>query len=84
MDSPPKARPKAAAKVVRAFLVVIIAISFDGTPEGNQLKEAGFGQLLSAYVSIRTTRSGSLQEEHVGPQLSLNAAQQACAGGGAS
>jgi hypothetical protein len=41
MDSPPNTSAAAAAKLVRVFLVVIIAISFDGTPEGNQLKETG-------------------------------------------
>jgi hypothetical protein len=52
MDSPPNARPTAAARVVRAFLVVVISYLLDGNPEGNRLKEADLSQLPSAYVSI--------------------------------
>ena len=42
MDRPPMARAAAAARVVRVFLVVDIANSLSGNPEGNRLKkEAG-------------------------------------------
>jgi hypothetical protein len=42
MDSPPTARAAAAARVVRVFLVVVIANSLNGNPEGSRLKkEAG-------------------------------------------
>ena len=34
MDSPPTARAAAAARVVRVFLVVVIANSLNGNPEG--------------------------------------------------
>lgn len=76
IDSPPMARAAAAARVVRVFLVTVISNSLNGNPEGNRLKKASRqSQLLKAYVSIRAARSGYLQVQLVGPQLSRIAAQ---------
>jgi hypothetical protein len=77
IDSPPMAKAAAAARVVRVFLVVVISNSLNGNPEGNRLKKASWpkSQLLRAYVSIRAAKSGFLQAQLVGPQLSRIAAQ---------
>jgi len=75
MDSPPMARAAAAARVVRVFLVVVIANSLNGNPEGNRLKKAGKSQLLKAYVSVQAVKSGYLEAQLVGPQLSRVASQ---------
>jgi hypothetical protein len=85
IDSPPNTRVAAAARVVRVFLVLVITISLEWNPRRESVERSRRSQPPSAYVSIRPARSGSLQEQHVGPQLSPNAAQRGSAGpGGAS